>query len=232
MVIIENKELEEFALSPMSCFAVPVEVFVPVSGEAAILSYSVCEGEARAWEEKYKGRLLSDEALESLHNTFEAVVKKLGLSRVPNENEWMMEYVFTPDMQLPKCEISFKVHMISSNAVLSKICELSGCDIEIADDGEDVIFAVLDEGRLLAYAGMNDVKYSDNSVEISVETAPEHRRCGYGSACVSALTKHLTDKGITVRYKCSRDNTNSSALAEKCGFTLEGERFSFVCERI
>ena len=136
------------------------------------------------------------------------------------------------DMQLPKSDFGVKVHMISSNAVLSKICELSGCDIEIADDGEDVIFAVLDEGRLLAYAGMNDVEYEDNSVEISVETAPEHRRLGYGSACVSALTKHLTDKGMTVRYKCSRDNTNSSALAEKCGFKLEGERFSFVCERI
>lgn len=232
MVIIENKELEEFALSPLSCFAVPVEVFVPTCGEPTVFSYSVCERESREWEEKYKGRLLSDEALEDLHNSFEAVVKKLSLERVPNENEWMMEYVFTPDMHLPKSDSAVKVHMISSNAVLSKICEISGCDIEIADDGEDVVFAVVDEGRLLAYAGMNDVKYEDNSVEISVETAPEHRRCGYGIACVAALTKHLTGKGIAVRYKCSRENSASSALAEKCGFELEGERFSFVCERI
>ncbi len=232
MVKIEDRELEEFALSGFSCYAVPVEIFVPAVGEAEVLTYSVCEREARAWEEKFKGRLLSEESLEELHCVFETVVKKHGLSRVPNENEWMKEYVFNSDMQLPKSDCGIKVHMISSNAVLAKICELSGCDIEIADDGEDVIFAVLDEGRMLAYAGMNDVKYSDNSVEISVETAPEHRRCGYGSACVMALTEHLIKKGMTVRYKCSLENTESSALAEKCGFVLEGERYSFVCVRI
>jgi len=35
-----------------------------------------------------------------------------------------------------------------------------------------------------------------------------------------------------VRYKCSEQNTESSALAEKLGFLLEGIRFSYVCEKI
>lgn len=232
MVRIEDKETEEFALSGFSCFAVPVEVFVPVKGEAQILSYSACEDIAREWEEKYSGCLLSEKARSELYVSLEAIVKNNGLTHIQNENEWMAEYVFYPDMQLPKRDTEIKIHMISSNAVLAKICEMSGCDIEIADDGEDVIFAVVDNGRLLAYAGMNDLSYEDDSVEISVETAPEHRRKGYGSACVTALTEHLIKKGKTVRYKCSKENVRSSALAEKCGFRLEGERYSFVFERI
>ena len=232
MVRIEDKEIEEFALSDLSCFAVPVEVFVPVKGEAQILSYSVCEDIAREWEEKYKGCLLTEKARLEMYESLEAIVKNKSLAHMENENEWMTEYVFYPDMQLPKTVSDIKVHMISSNAVLERICENSGCDIEIADDGEDVIFAVVDNGILLAYAGMNDLSYADDSVEISVETAPDHRRKGYGAACVTALTEHLKSKGKTVRYKCSKGNTRSSALAEKCGFVLEGERYSFVFERI
>ena len=54
----------------------------------------------------------------------------------------MKEYIYTPDMPMPKLSKNIKVHKISSNAVLFELCKNSGCDIEIADDGEDILFAV------------------------------------------------------------------------------------------
>lgn len=230
--MIESYELEKEVLAGLSCIAVPIEIFVPKIGEPIITVYSFCRENAEDFEQRFKGDLLCKVAIATLENEFKTIAENIGYRHFHCENEMMLEYAFEPDMQLTNIGCSARVHKISSNAVLRELCENSGCDIEIADDGEDIIFAVVDNGMLLAYAGINDVIYADNSVEISVETAPEHRRKGYGLACVYELTKHLILKGKKVRYKCSEDNLASSALAEKCGFVLEGKRYSYVCERI
>ena len=232
MVIAENEQLEKSVLAGVSCIAVPVEAFVKENGENLITSYRFCIEKAEKWEEIFGEDLLSKDSVEWIKNEFSDVAEKLGYRHFESENELMLEYIYTPEMHMPKIADGIKVHKISSNAVLSELCRNSGCDIEIADDGEDVLFAVVEDGVILAYAGMNDIVYEDNSVEISVETAPYCRRNGYGYACVTALTSHLISKGISVRYKCSKENCASSALCEKCGFFLEGTRFSFVCEKI
>ncbi len=231
MIRTEDEKLEREVLAGVSCIAIPIEIFSPLNGEPEITVYSFCTNDAEEWFSRFSDDLLSEEAVNYLKNRFSAIAEKIGYTYFESENELMNEFVFLPQMQVQKTEIGIKVHKISSNAVLSEICRASGCDIEIADDGEDIVFAVVENGILMAYAGMNDVVYPDGSVEISVETAPNARRKGYGYACVSALTSHLNEKGITVRYKCSADNTASFALAEKCGFLFEGRRFSFVCER-
>lgn len=230
MIVFENPDLEYEVKKGISCFAVPCEVFVPVEGEAVVTTYTFCKDIAEKWVATFKC-LASEEALEWARTHFNASVEERGYKRVENENEHMLEYVFTPDMHMPKIQKAVKVHKISSNAVLHELCKASGCDIEIADDGEDVIFAIVEDGKLLSYAGMNDMIYADGSVEISVETAPQARRRGFGLLCVDALVGHLLSKGITVRYKCARSNVASSALCEKYGFRLEGERISLVFER-
>lgn len=232
MVKAESKELEKEIVNGFSCIGVPVEAFVPEEGEPLIVSYSFCMDIAREWEGLYGSEILSAESVEWLDNALRDDMKRLRYVRYPNENELMLEYIASPGMHMPKLEIQHKVHKIYSNAVLARLCESSGCDIEIADDGEDAVFAIVENGIILAYAGMNDLTYEDGSVEISVETAPDCRRKGYGAAVVYELTRHLLDKGICVRYKCSAENTASSALAEKCGYRLEGKRLSMVYERI
>lgn len=232
MLVIENKEIEAGVLSGEMCFAVPLEIFSPACGEEILTTYEFCKAQAEEFYREYKGRLLSEEALNCAEITFSEIAENIGYKRISNENEMMLEYVFKPDMRMPNLCNNIKVHKISSNVVLAEICAASGCDIEIADDGEDVVFAVVENGILRAYAGMNDVVYSDGSVEISVETGPDCRRRGFGSACVLSLVEYLVSKGRTVRYKCSKENAASSSLAKKCGFLLEGKRFSFVCERI
>ena len=232
MTVAENPKLEKSVLKGISCIAVPVEVFVPQNGEPVVTTYSVSMDAAIRWEDRFKGDLLSFEAIDCLKREFATIAENIGYRYFESENEFMLEYDLSPDMHVTNCPEEIKVHKISSNAVLSRLCEASGCDIEIADDGEDVLFAVVEDGKLSAYAGMNDVTYEDGSVEISVETAPDSRRKGFGMACVTALSNYLLGKGVTVRYKCSKENAASSALAEKCGFRLNGKRFSFVCEKI
>lgn len=232
MIITEHPKLEKNVIAGVSCIAVPFDIFVPVSGEPVILSYSFCVETAEKWAGIFSDDPMCKESIEWLEKEYKSIAEKLGYARFENENEHMYEYIMDSKSQLPKKENNISVRKISSNAVLSVVCEASGCDIEIADDGEDVIFAVLDGDRLLSYAGINDIVYDDGSVEISVETAPDHRRNGYGGACVCALCEHLLDKGRTVRYKCSAANHASSALAERCGFIKEGERFSLVFEKI
>ncbi len=229
MILTENEKIEKSVVAGASCIAVPIEIFVPVSGEPIITAYSLCRKEAEAFCDRFEGRLLDEDALEYLENEFSIIAENIGYKRERNENELMLEFIFKSDRHLPKNANSVKAHRISSNAVLSELCMASGCDIEIADDGNDVVYAVVENGRIAAYAGMNDVFYDDNSVEISVETAPDSRRKGYGLACVHGLVDELLNKGVCVRYKCSCDNLPSLALAKKCGFELEGQRFSFVC---
>lgn len=232
MVKAECKELENEVVEGLSCIAVPVEAFIAENGEPVIVAYSFCMDTAAEWERLYGEDLTSEDSVEWLEKRLFDDMKKLRYLRYHNENELMLEYIAKPDIQMPKIDLGHKVCKIYSNAVLSKLCEASGCDIEIADDGEDGVFAIVENGVILAYAGMNDVEYSDGSVEISVETAPESRNKGYATAVVQELTQHLLNKGVCVRYKCSSDNSASSAVAEKCGFVLEGKRLSFVYERI
>ncbi len=228
MIRLENKDLEESVLSGDSCIAVPLEVFQGTDGKIEITTYSFCKELAGEFLSKFGTDIFSPDSLIWVNEKFGAIMDKLGYEHYSHEGELMLEYILTSSDKLyGGCEQVTR--MIDDNSVLSELCRNTGCDIELNDDGEDVIFIVEKDGKILSYAGMNDVVYSDRSVEISVETDEEHRRRGLGSACVTALSKHILDNGRNVRYKCSAFNRPSYLLAEKCGFKLEGKRYSYIC---
>ena len=228
MISFESYELEKSVLTNESCIAVPFEVFQKADGECDILTYSFCEELAREYCEKFRGDVFSNAAIEWVCDRFGAKMKEIGYEHYSHEGEMMLEYVMSDETRLVK-DGRCKVSLITSNAELEELCQNTGCSIELNDDGEDVLFAVVEKGKILSYAGVNDLTYGDGSVEISVETAPDRRREGFGFSCVSALTEHLLKRGKSVRYKCSVMNRPSFALAEKCGFSLEGKRYSFIC---
>lgn len=228
MLKFENPELEKSVLSHESCIAVPFEAFQTPSGEISVLTYSFCEKPAREYLEKFTGDIFSNSSVEWLNSAFGKVMDKAGYEHYSHEGEMMLEYVLTDTESLCR-KGRREAEMISSNSDLQALCENTGCSIEINDDGEDVLFAVIEDGKILSYAGINDISYGDGSVEISVETSPDRRREGLGFSCVSCLSEHLLKKGKSIRYKCSLFNKPSSALAEKCGFSLEGKRYSYIC---
>lgn len=230
MVILENQELESSVVTGESCIAVPIEVFEKSDGEVTVLSYSFCRDTAERFSAEFDGELFSEKARKWLDEKLDGKMRELGYEHYSHEGEMMLEYVLEDAARLSKPTV--KAQPVNDNAELEKLCESTGCSIELNDDGEDILFAVVEDGIILSYAGMNDVVYDDRSVEISVETAPDRRREGLGFACVTALCEHILNKGKCVRYKCSVYNKASSALAEKCGFSLEGKRFSYICGRI
>ena len=231
MIILENSELENAVVSGESCIAVPIEVFENTKGETTVLTYSFCRNIAEEFLSEFQGNLFSNSAVIWLGEHLEDLMKKLGYEHYSHEGELMLEYVLS-DIEKLSPDATHEVVQVSDNRELERLCESTGCSIELNDSGEDVLFAVVEDDKILSYAGMNDVFYEDSSVEISVETSPERRREGLGLACVCALCKHILKKGKRVRYKCSAYNKPSSALAEKCGFSLEGKRYSYVCSRI
>lgn len=228
MIRFEDQELELSVINGESCIAVPLEVFVGEDGNVSVLTYSCCKELAEKYLELFRDNVFSSKAIEWVNEKFGCIMRDLGYEHYSHEGELMLEYIITDESQL-KYQSDITPTIITSNEVLEKLCENTGCSIELEDDGEDLLFAVTDNEIILSYAGINDLHYEDGSVEISVETAPDRRREGFGIACVSALTRYLLSKNKTVRYKCSIFNKASSALAEKCGFSLEGKRYSYIC---
>lgn len=228
MLRFESAELEKEVLSGESCIAVPIEIYAPMSGETIVTAYSFCKDAARRVLEQFGDDLLSDKALEYIDKEFKTIAENIGYRHDGHENQMMLEYEMHDLSQLNKKLIRGDCIKITSQDVLSKLCENSGCEIELEGDG-DVMFAVVGDGRIMSYAGVNDYTDDVNSLEINVETAEDCRRCGYASAAVCALCEHILCSGKKAVYKCSAENTASSALAEKCGFELFGRRYSYVC---
>ncbi len=230
MIKLEDKELEKTVLGGISCIAVPVEIYIPTEGEPEITAYSSCFDIAEEYERRFCTELLSEKALGWLENKLYSFAENVGYARFHSENEKMLEFEATDVCQLNKLKKICNCIMISDNDELAVLCENTGCDIEI-DGGDDVVFAVVEDGIILSYAGVNDIGYDGISLEISIETMPGEKRKGYGSACVTSLSEYLLGRGYKVLYKCSSDNVASAALAEKCGFRMTGTRFSLTYEK-
>ncbi len=197
----------------------PIEIFVPTRGEPIVTAYSFCEDAARRVIEKFGDDLLSDKALKYTDGEFKATAENIGYRHDEHDNQMILEYEMRDMSQLNKKLIRGDCIKITSQAVLSKLCENSGCDIELEGDG-DVMFAVVGDGKIMSYAGINDYTDDVNSLEINVETAEDCRRCGYASSAASALCEHTLCSGKKAAYKCSAENAASSALAENADLNL------------
>ena len=190
MLRFESAELEKEVLSGGSCIAVPIEIFVPTRGEPIVTAYSFCEDAARRVIEKFGDDLLSDKALKYTDGEFKAVAENIGYRHDEHENQMILEYEMRDMSQLNKKLIRGDCIKITSQAVLSKLCENSGCDIELEGDG-DVMFAVVGDGKIMSYAGIND--YTEQSLSISSSSITGFIL----PACVSAV---IIRPGIAATY--------------------------------
>ena len=88
---------------------------------------------------------------------------------------------------------------------------------------------VRDGGKIVCYAGLDDVCENDGLLEVTVECDEEYRRRGYGSACVACLTEYLLSIGERVKYVCEDSNRSSKLTAESAGYTLYKTVLPYVC---
>lgn len=71
--------------------------------------------------------------------------------------------------------------------------------------------------------------YFEDRIEIGIHTDDKYKRKGYGSIAVAATVEACLSSGInTIGWHCVGKNTGSIKTAEKVGFKLEKEYYSFT----
>ncbi len=82
-----------------------------------------------------------------------------------------------------------------------------------------IVYGIVTDKRVVsvAYAHRTGIMESEVA-DLGVETAPAHRKRGYASACVAAVTAHITAQGGEALYGCNPANVASIATARSTGY--------------
>lgn len=228
MIRLEEKELERQVIDTGHPIAVPFEMNAMEDGTLDILVYSFCENTAREFEARFVSDPTGDAAQNFLYEKIAPVMQA-------------MEY----DCENALDRIYYEFHAESVDDIA---CDISP-ECELVDDltGETFENLPLDEfefldtdpcdkmailrqnGRVVCYAGLNDVCENDGYYEITVECEEEYRGNGYAKSCVACLTRHIVSHGERVKYICTSDNIASIRTAESVGFKKYKTCMPFVC---
>ena len=84
------------------------------------------------------------------------------------------------------------------------------------------------EGRIVCYAGINDIAEEDGCAELTVECEEAWRQRGYGASCAVLLADLLLSQSKPVQYVTSHLNVPSVRCAERAGFVRRRSVFPFV----
>ena len=88
------------------------------------------------------------------------------------------------------------------------------------------------ENRELLALAVTHSAVTGREVEVTVETAPAHRRRGLARACLFGLTRELQMRGVRVIYRCREGNVASLATARSLGFVTHGRFYHSIGRRI
>jgi RimJ/RimL family protein N-acetyltransferase len=92
---------------------------------------------------------------------------------------------------------------------------------EAREESHPIAIVRAADGELAAVC--HSARLSSGAAEAGVETAPEHRRRGYGAEAVTAWAAAVREGGRRPLYSTWWGNTASRALARRLGLTCYGE---------
>jgi len=231
MIRLEERELEEHVIATGHHIAVPFEMNHIAGAGLDLLVYSFCEAIAREFEERFADDPTGEDAQAFLYRTITPLMQEL-------------EYECDDALGV----IYYEFHAEPGDAISSE--GLPECDLVDDLTGEVFENLPLDEfefletdpcdrmailrrdGKVVCYAGLNDVCEDDGLYEITVECEEEYRGQGFAKACVARLTEHILAHGEKVKYVCTSDNTASIRTAESVGYKLYKTCMPFVCYKI
>ena len=217
MIVLEKPEFEKTVFAEESPIAVPVEMTVYADGGLKLLCYSMAADLCRAFEERFAADPLSPDAVDFLLSGLRPMMEPFGYDEIDTADYPLLDY--RPGDSLP-----------ADTAPAVLIDTLDGeswhedlpLDEFALDPGNPVDrMAVVrdEEGRIVCFAGLNDISEDEGFCEMNVECAEEWRGHGFGPACTALLTKYLTDLGERTQYVTSHLNAPSLRCAEKAGLT-------------
>ena len=226
MIRFEDKELENMVLAGESCIAVPFEIFIPSSGEPIITIYSFLKDVAEKFESRFADDLLSADALNWLDDQLSARVKDINYAHADDSSHHLLEY------EADDCKICLDENVLGKVLLVTENDFPKGLDLSYFEDynvEQSTSALFLEDDKVVCVATTNDTVFDDKSVEICVETLPGYEGRGFGTATVAVLCSFYNKDNVKVKYECAKSNIASVKVAEKCGFSLKGERYSYVC---
>lgn len=221
-------DFESFSLDEDSMFALPISISQDSVGEVTVTSYRVCEDISRELCSRFEGELFSEVATSEMRKRLTPLMERYSLYPTEETGDVLLELR------------ADKANGYSGTAVIlatnEEICRYPADTtlwrLEVDDeDPLDVVSAVIEDGRIVAFAAVNDIA-EDGAAEINVECAVGARRRGYATESVRALTDYLLTSGAdSVSYVCRERNVASVKTALKSGFKLTGKSINFVFYR-
>ncbi len=225
MIVLENREFEASVFAKDCPLAVPVEITAEEGGGLTLLVYSFCVGIAREFEDRFSADPLGDTAIGWLRDELSGKMLSLGYDECDIESYPLYDYRpdrLDGDAVLPGCEII--------ETLDGEEWEDLPLDEFVLDpaDPADRMAVIREDGRIVCYAGINDISEEDGCCELTVECEEAWRRRGYGASCTVLLADHLLRLGRSVQYVTSHLNEPSVKCAERAGFVRRRSVFPFV----
>ncbi len=232
MVRAEDRALEDEVISTGYHIALPFELFYFVKDKTTdILSYSFFLEQSKEFDEKFGADPFTAEAKQFLYDKLTPIMTALEYDVTEAAEIVHLEYRAkngTVDMTkvLPECELIDTLDGETWDNI-----PLGEFEMDI-DDPRDRMTVIRDGGKVVCFAGLNDICDDDGLYELTVECEEEYRRRGYAASCVALLASHLLSLGEQVKYICYEDNVASARTAEAAGLELYSKCLPFVCMKI
>lgn len=225
--MIRREEFEfEQEIMTGSHIAVPFQVTLTADGTLDLLVYSFAEKTAEEFEKAYSTDPFTDEAKAYLAEKLAPVMEEFG---------------FDTDAALERVHLEYRCDAPNTGKILPDCVLINSLDGEEWEDLPldefdldpenplDRMAVIRDDGKIVCFAGLNDISEEDGLLEVTVECEEAYRRKGYGASCIAKITEYLLGLGEDVKYVCSDDNLPSARTAESAGYSLQSTCMPFVC---
>lgn len=208
-----------------------LNVIVPVSfacvGDCVVASaYPGIRSDTAAFFEKYRSAdaLFSDEAFTELDRVLRPQLAAWGYKPAMFPTRYGISLLQDDADAVPQSAI-----LAGTVRMTEDMCRMKNItSMKTGDCAARGAYAHVVNGEIVCIASVNRVSGVQSCVEIGVECAPDHRRRGYASSCVCALTRMLCGEGKVVLYRHYHTNTGSAAVAKSAGFQPAGRFFSYT----
>lgn len=222
MIIIDS-DGEELVRETGFDMAIPVHV-EEFEGEVKVFAYPLVAKTCEEYENKYRGELFSEDALDYIRDGCAEFRKELGYREEKYPKNWGYNFVLDSIE-----EQETEAERIRRDG---KYKNLTTFNIADCLAYERVIFAIVKDGQIVSVAVTSEpLKKDAEWIEIGTETAVGFRGNGYSTAAVRALSALLIKKGYRVLYKCHHQNTASVAVARRAGFNEVGKFYYYVLKK-
>ncbi len=199
-------------------------------GEVDIEVYSSLKKQAKSFLEEFNGHLFSKRALDYISSSLDSYIEENGYTRdKKGATLYYYSYEIKDPSLLDTSSIRSDTHRLFDlfeeiqtgklkNRTTFKLGELLEKSLES--------FVTVCNGEVVSIATVNETLDKTRMLEVTVETAVAHRRCGYAISNVEALASHILSNGGFAAYCCRSSNTKSAKIAERAGFERVGRFYA------